>query len=98
MKWFDKEEKGDDCQISNNDGILTAVCKRTIKQKDGTTVSDGQQITLVADPSNDCNISYTGDVRVMDNDGFGHFDGVAKRLQKGCKRASKKGLVSPPKQ
>lgn len=91
------EEKGIDCEINNQDGIVSAICKRTKKQKDGTEVTDGQEVHMTADPNNDCNIAYNGHLNTSDNDGFKTFDPLAKRLQKSCKRGSKKGLI-PAKQ
>lgn len=87
------ESKGIDCEINNQDGVISASCKRTIKQKDGSLVTDGQTVQMSADPSNDCNISYNEHLSVLDNDGFKTFDPVAKRLQKSCRRSAKKGML-----
>ena len=91
--FWKSEDKSVDCDISSQDGIMSAVCKRTKKQKDGTETTDGQTVTMTADPNNDCNVAYSGHLNVSDSDGFKTFDPLAKRLQKGCKRGTKKGLL-----
>ena len=99
MAWFGISEKmGLDCDFQTQDGIVSGNCKRTIKQKDGSMITDGQNVNMVSDPNNDCNVAYSGHLSVLDDDGFNTFDKIAKRMQKSCKRNVQKGLVSPKTQ
>lgn len=92
------EDKGMKCQIDSNEGMVRASCQRTkkIKQNDGTEteVFTGQNVNMHTTP--DCNIAYTGDLSVQDDDGFNAFDKIANRLKKSCQRISKQGIL--PKQ
>lgn len=80
------EEKGFDCK-PNPDGSRT--CKRYVKDKNGEMTYDGQEITVVADPENNCEASFDGDTRVLDSE-WGKMNEVAKKVSAGCKSRAKK--------
>lgn len=90
-KFFKKEEKGFECQ-TNQDGSET--CKRIVKGPDGKMDYDGQELTIIADPSDGCKPVKVGNMRILDDE-VGEFDKIAKRVSSGCKRqiSSGKGLT-----
>ncbi len=89
MAWG-REKKGISC-IPNEDGSET--CKRVIRAKDGQLVTDGQEWTIEADPSKDCEARIGGDLTVFDDDWKAVEDSM-KRVKAGCKRNNSKGGYS----
>jgi len=84
---FRKEKKGFDC-IENEDG--SATCKRIMKDKQGNIVYDGQEITIIADPSQNCQPRFIGNLTVMDEE-LGNFEEMGKKVSAGCKRNIRSG-------
>lgn len=78
-----KDQKGMQCH-ENPDGSQT--CKRVFKDpKSGEIMTDGQEVTVIADPSNNCKPRIIGDSTVLDGD-WSQFDEIASRVSSGCEK------------
>jgi len=82
-----KEKKGFECK-ENEDGSVT--CSSYRKLPNGQEVFDGQETTVSASGPN-CDLSYTGGYKVLDEDQE-RFAKIGKKVVAGCKkRQIKKG-------
>ena len=76
------KRKGWDCR-PNPDG--TAGCRRFIVEKNGK-VASGTEVTIGADPKNNCEPFLTGDVNSILDDEAADIDKISKRVSASCRR------------
>ncbi len=85
MGIFSKEQKGMHCK-PNEDGSVT--CERTrVDSKTGQEVTDGQRVTIAADPSNNCKPRFEGELNVHDGE-FEKFEEIGRKVSAGCMKRS----------
>lgn len=89
-EFFKGESKGFEC-TTQPDG--SELCKRVVRSKDGKMDFDGQEMTIFADPDDNCKPVKVGNMRVMDDE-WDEFDKIGKRVTSGCKRQiNRKGIT-----
>ena len=86
MGMFSKEKKGMNC-IPNPDGSQT--CRRILKNnKTGELLTTGEEVTISADPSNNCTPTFSGGNLTVLDDEWGKFEEVAGKVSAGCRKAN----------